>query len=249
MPENPFKPHTKIEQSDPRANEKLVTELLSGQEAAVYAKLNENTAEPLAGDLAGHALNKEEKEGVNEAKLLTSKKMIRIIKESGSPAILDTFFEGGVVPVTTSLELREALKDFSSAKMAYASADNGSLSNMAPGLNKMPLLPLDSFNFNTIILSHSKESSLQMTLEDTLTDIDNLDLRPATFAELIALAIVKPEFNKRSEYLIALGTTAAVKEDVLYFPILGWDGRTRLLTWGQWTGGWSSRRRLVCVPK
>ncbi len=78
--------------------------------------------------------------------------------------------------------------------------------------------------------------------------MNKLNLRPATLEEMIALGIVKPEFNKRSgTYLVGL-TKYSLGGDS-YVPGLNWNGDERELGRDGWALGWDDRSRFVCVRK
>ena len=65
---------------------------------------------------------------------------------------------------------------------------------------------------------------------------------------MIALGIVKPEFNKRGDiYLVGL-TKYALGGDSRV-PNLDWYGGERLLGGVGWGGGWDGDCRFVCVSK
>ena len=180
----------------------------------------------------------------NQKKLPQLLELAQHIKESGSPARPDMSFEGGIVTIDIS---EEKLKDTKTVLQSYKEADSSSPSWVwdewinAPYTK--PKLPLE-----TIILSYNKDTNTRESSDKIVSDMNRLGLRPATLEELIALGVIKPEFNKRSgSYLVEL--TKYSLDGGSYVPCVDWGGDERDLVGYEWGGRWIDRNRFVCVRK
>ncbi len=184
------------------------------------------------------------REEQNKKKFPQLIELAKSIKESGSPARPDMSFEGGIVTIDID---ETKLQDTKTALQSYKEADNSSLSYVwnewinAPYTK--PKLPLEA-----LILSYNKDTNIRESSDKIVADMNKLNLRPATLEEMIALGIVKPEFNKRSgTYLVGL-TKYSLGGDS-YVPGLNWNGDERELGRDGWALGWDDRSRFVCVRK
>lgn len=99
-----------------------------------------------------------------------------------------------------------------------------------------------------VILSYNKDPNIRTSSKKIIEDADKLGLRPATFAELVTLGIVMPDFNKRSEYLVGLGTEQLL-DGMLWVPCLRWDGDERSLDAVRCDSVWGERDRFLFVCK
>ena len=184
------------------------------------------------------------REEQNQKKLTQLIELAKNIKESGSPARPDLSFEGGIV----SVDIDEAkLKDIKTALQSHKEADNNSDSwawlEWINAPYTKPKLPLEA-----IILSYNKDTKVRESSDRIVEDMDRLNLRPATLEEMIALGIVKPEFNKRGDiYLV--GLTKYALGGVSRVPSLLWSGVRRRLGGDRWGVGWGGSFRFVCVSK
>lgn len=187
------------------------------------------------------------REAKNQAKLPQLIELAKNIKESGSSARPDMSFEGGIVSVTLDTE---KLKDRDTAFQSYENADSHSPSWIWSEWRKMKsyqapeTLPLEA-----IILSYNNDPKIRQSSDAIVADMEKMNLRPATIAELIALGIIKPGFNKRSDvYLVGLGTQESLGGNS-YVPVLSWGGDKRDLSRNRWSGEWNEHSRFVCVRK
>ena len=184
------------------------------------------------------------REEQNQKKLTQLIELAKNIKESGSPARPDLSFEGGIV----SVDIDEAkLKDIKTALQSHKEADNNSDSwawlEWINAPYTKPKLPLEA-----IILSYNKDTKVRESSDRIVEDMDRLNLRPATLEEMIALGIVKPEFNKRGDiYLV--GLTKYALGGVSRVPSLLGRGVRRRLGGDRWGVGWGGSFRFVCVSK
>ena len=187
------------------------------------------------------------REEKNKTKLPQLIELAKNLKESGSFARPDMSFEGGIVSIDID---REKLSTLHSALTSYEDADNHSPSYVWPEWRNMKsYTPPETTHLEVIILSYNNDRETREASESIVSDMDKAGLRPATIAELIALGLVNPEFNKRNDtYLVGLGT----KEVLGGFPcvpFLDWDVSRRSLDRGWWTDVWGERDRFVCVRK
>ncbi len=165
------------------------------------------------------------REEEHRGKLPQLVELAKHLKEAGSPAVPDLSFEGGIVSIDITPDLKENLKNWPSAKAAFEAADNGSLSWVYDGLREYPYTPLTATTLDVLILNHGNTTPKD---RDTMvTHLDTLGYRPLTLAELIALGVRRPDFNKRNEVLntykpVSLGGDAEA-------PCLDWLGSERYL--------------------
>ncbi|MCF7843572.1 hypothetical protein K9M47_01595 [Candidatus Gracilibacteria bacterium] len=184
------------------------------------------------------------REEINQKKLPQIIELAKSIKESGSPARPDMSFEGGIVNIDID---KEKLKDTKTALQSYKEADNNSphyiWNEWINAPYTKPKLPLEA-----IILSYNKDTNTRDSSDKIVADMSKLNLRPATLEEMIALGIVKPEFNKRSgTYLV--GLTKYSLDGVSRVPVLNWLGGRRFLDGNRWSFEWDGSIRFVCVRK
>jgi hypothetical protein len=163
------------------------------------------------------------REEQNKAKLPQFIELAKNIKESGSPARPDMSFEGGIVSIDID---QEKIKDLPTAFSSYEHADNKSPSWIWDEWRKMKSYKSpETAQLNAIILSYNNDPRTRQSSDKILADMDKMGLRPATIAELIALGIAKPEFNKRDDmYLVGLGTKE-VLDGGPHVPFLDWGVR------------------------
>ncbi len=187
------------------------------------------------------------REEQNKEKLPLLIELVQRLKETGSPARPDLSFECGIVPIDVNIE---KLKDLKTALQSYKDADNGSPSWIWNEWKNMQSYKApEATHLDVIILSYNNDPKARQSSDKTIHDMDRLNLRPATIAELIALGIVKPEFNKRNDtYLIGLGTKE-VLDGGPRVPNLYWDVGERGLRRSRWAGEWDELFRFVCVRK
>ena len=183
----------------------------------------------------------------NTSKLLQLIELAQRLKETGSPARPDLSFEGGIVRVDVP---KEKLKDLPTALQSYKDADNKSSPWVWDKWKKMTSYKApEATHLDVIILSYNADPTTRASSDKIVEDMDKAGLRPATIAELIALGITHPEFNKRADtYLVGLGTKE-VLGGCLCVPGLDWGGGERGLDRFRWTGGWSEHYRFVCLRK
>ncbi len=246
MPENPFNPVTQPEKTNPKANEKLVAELLSGEDAAAYAALNQKITEvPI--DTADHTLTEDEKGGVNEAKLITPEKIIELINESGSPAELDTTFEGGIV----SIDIPPDITDWKSAEAAFSAADNGSASGIWKGWKEKTWTSPETIHLYIIVLSYNVAPDTIKSGDEINADMDRIGLRPLTLEEMAIAGIQEPKFTKTSGKTF-FGLTEYVDHHCPYLgqsSVAGLSDVARFLGEDRWDTGWLEGDRFLCVRK
>ncbi len=242
MPENPFHPYTKIEESSPKANEKLVAELLSGEDAAAYAALgSKNSVEE--DDKADLVLSREEKLKI-EIGIITEE-IIDLLKESGTHATLDTSFEGGVVSIDVTPELQGQFTNWELAKAAFEAADNGSPSRIYNHFEIIPWKPPTNTHFDILVLNHGK--TITKERNTLVSHMETLGYRPLTVAELMLVGIARPDLIKRKEVLNSYEKHRV--DDMLVSPYLHWDGLRNLSVSGQFAPDWSEIHRFLFVRK
>jgi len=172
------------------------------------------------------------------------------LKEVGSPAVLDeSFGEKGIVSVDITPELREQLKNLSTALTAYEAADGGSPSYIWNEWRNMQTYEApQQQQFDAIILSYNNDETIRRSSEKIVADMDRAGVRPARFEELIALGITHPDLNKRNEYLVGLGTKESLV-GIPGVPSLNWIDGDRCLGWIRLTSEWGGHSRFVCLRK
>ncbi len=240
MPENPFNQQTPIEQSLPKANEKLVAELLSEEDAVAYATLNQKTAELLTEDM-NNVLTEEEGKEIVKARRVTPEEIIALLKESGSKAELDTSFEGGIV----SIDIPPDITDWATAAEAFKAADNGSPSHLWQELGKDNWTQPEAEHLDIIVLSYNNDPSIRQSSEAIVADMEHLGLRPLTVEEMLVAAILEPKFTKSDMQFV--GLTQYWCNFVFLYPRLwhGVGGRGLVGSNYEWGG----ENRFLCVRK
>ncbi len=124
------------------------------------------------------------------------------LKELGSPATIDTNIEGGVINLTLSPEILKALQSYDTAIEAYTKIPRTTEEVNDPfvyyELKNLPWNPLTYPNLEVLILNHGETKEIDRDL--FVIDMKALGYRPLHFSELVALALAKPDLNRRNEY-------------------------------------------------
>lgn len=180
-----------------------------------------------------------------DTRLDTPESIKKLLKEIGTPATLDESFEGGIIALEIDKKTLESLKTWDKAKDAYKKADNASPSWIWDELDNIPYTPPTSSSYGVLVLNHGETTPAQR--DKLVADLDKKGFRPLEFSELVALGIMKPEYNKRNEILntykkYSLGGDSQA-------PFLDWGGGERVLSAGGVSGGWVERGRFVFVRK
>jgi MoxR-like ATPase len=169
----------------------------------------------------------------------------QLLKDIGTPATLDTSFEGGVISLSIDQETIKALQTYDTAIQSYKDADGESASWVYDKLSEYPYMPLTIPSLDVLVLNHGKTTPQQ---RDTLvTTMDKADYRTLTLAELIALGITHPDLNKRSEVLNTYNPQNL--DGVLQTPCLNWGASERNVYAVDASNEWSERLRFLFVRK
>ncbi len=168
----------------------------------------------------------------------------KMLKDLGSPATLDTSFEGGIIHLEIDKELQEKLKDWEGAKKAYQEADNN-YAKIFTELDKIPYTAPINTNLDVLVLNPGLTTPEKR--DKLVEDMDKIGYRPLEFSELVTLGIIKPEHNKRNEALniykkYFLG-------DFPTAPFLRWDGVNRSLYVNSCAVNWGGWNRFLFVRK
>jgi hypothetical protein len=185
------------------------------------------------------------REEKNKEKLQKLLELAQAIKVSGSPARPDMSFEGGIVALKIDQKTLEALRTWNTAKVAYQNTDNQSPSWIWDKLDTIPYTAPKRANLDILVLNHGKTTPQER--DKLVEDLDTQGFRPLEFSELVALGILKPEYNKRNEVLntykkYSLGGGARV-------PYLSWGGEMRMLGAGWAVGEWIDGLRFLFVRR
>jgi len=168
------------------------------------------------------------------------------LKEIGSPAVLDeSFGEKGIVSIDITPELREQLKDWLTARATYEAADNGSPSYIWDALKDYSYEPPTTTSLDVVVLNHG--ATTPQDRDTMVSHMDSLGYRPLTLAELIALGVLKPELNKRSEILNTYKPHTLVGYSRT--PYLRWSGDNRALNVSFASDGWGGPSRFLFTRK
>ena len=212
-------------------------------EQALYAKKKELAIVKQDIKQAIHTLEKASKQKSPD-------EIDSLLKGLGSPASLDRSFEGGIVSLKITPELKVKLQSYDTAKEALKSADATTVS-IGSDMEKISKLPdiwtaITKDTLDILILNHPVDTTTQVTTEaerDILTEkMDKLGYRPLELSELIALGILKPEFTKdgRNEVLNSMKKYSLGGHD--HVPCLFRSGDERRLgadwspsDWGDWS--------------
>ena len=175
----------------------------------------------------------------------TPESIKKLLKEIGTPATLDESFEGGIIALEIDKKTLEALKTWDKAKDAYKKADNASPSWIWDELDNIPYTAPTSSSYGVLVLNHGETTPAQR--DKLVADLDKKGFRPLEFSELVALGIMKPEYNKRNEILNTYKKYSL--DGYSQSPYLIWDGDKRSLLAYDVSYDWDVHRRFVFVRK
>ncbi|TXI10249.1 MAG: hypothetical protein E6Q68_08535 [Polynucleobacter sp.] len=185
------------------------------------------------------------KEASPDAHKDTPESIKKLLKEIGTPATLDESFEGGIIALEIDKKTLEQLKTWGTAKKAYEAADNASPSWVWDQLDNIPYTLPTSSSLGVLVLNHGETTPQER--DKLVADLDKKGFRPLEFSELVALGIMKPEYNKRNEilntykkYTLGGGSQS---------PYLDWSGGKRVLDADGVSNDWNGHNRFVFVRK
>jgi hypothetical protein len=175
---------------------------------------------------------------------LTPKDVNRLLREVDSVAELDPTFEGGIIHVDIDPKIVDALKRRGAAYKAFREADSTRW-HIGGSLNDYPWQPLTETSLDVLVMNHGKTTPEEF---DTFVhSMDTMGYRPLTLAELMAVVIMKPEYNKRGEWL---GTYEKhMLDGSVWWPCAAWNGSQRVLETFPVDEGWVKHVRSLFVRK
>ena len=185
------------------------------------------------------------KEASPDVRKDTPESIKKLLKEIGTPATLDESFEGGIIALEIDKKTLESLKTWDKAKDAYEKADNASPSWVWPELDNIQYTAPTSSSLGVLVLNHGETTPQQR--DKLVEDLDKKGFRPLEFSELVALGIMKPEYNKRNEILNTYKKYSLVGYSLA--PFLNWGGGRRYLDALVVSNVWDERFRCVFVRK
>lgn len=185
------------------------------------------------------------KEASPDVRKDTPESIKKLLKEIGTPATLDESFEGGIIALEIDKKTLEALKTWDKAKDAYKKTDNASPSWVWDQLDNIPYTPPASSSYGVLVLNHGETTPEQR--DKLVADLDKKGFRPLEFSELVALGIMKAEYNKRNEILNTYKKYSLVGYSQA--PFLFWDGDRRYLSASGVSVDWDGLDRFVFVRK
>ncbi len=212
--------------------------------ATDFININENT-QVFCEDTKDKITFFDFREEKNKKKLSQLIELAKSIKESGSPARPDMSFEGGIINIEIDNKTLESLADWKSAKGAYEKADNSSPSWVWDEFDNLSYTKPTTTSLDIVVLNHG--STTPQERDKLVDDVDKAGFRALDFSELVALGIIKPELNKRSEYLITYKKYAL--DGISRAPYLDGDGDRRGLFAGRCGVDWLDRNRFLFVRK
>ncbi len=240
MSENPFNPKTKIEESNPRANKKLVAKILSEEDAAAYVTLNRETTDLHTLD---ETLTKAEVQDILKAKPATPESIIKLLRESESPAELDTSFKGGVV----SIENPPSIMDWKTAKAFFRAIDKGSEFHITEEWTDRVWNQPQMEHFNIIVLSYNNAPTIRQSYFAIIDDMERVGLRPLTVEEMAIAGALEPKFT-RKEHTYFVGLTSYTL-NAPCVPVLFQSSFERRLSYCNRDTPWNDDDRFLCVLK
>lgn len=174
------------------------------------------------------------------------------LKKGRSAAILDERFNSGIVSLDLDAAARSRLRDWPSAKMAFAEADESKPWFTGNKVDRVAYQPLTVSSLELIVVFYGKRT-LQKSSKKIVADILRCGYRPATFEELLAAAILQPSTFKVPGRVMALGTPLDIQagegwlsnlEDA-FVPYLGWVADQRTLGTASWISEWNEFDRFL----
>lgn len=121
-------------------------------------------------------------------------KIDKELKKLGSPARIDTDIEGGFINISLDSKDMEYLSTIDKALEKFESADT-TASWISDNFKKFPWDQIKNKNLNTVIINHGETTPTQR--DQMVKDMDQLGYRPATVAELTAIAIKRVDLFKK----------------------------------------------------
>jgi hypothetical protein len=185
------------------------------------------------------------REAKNQAKLPHLIELAEKLKETGSLAVPDLSFEGGIIDIQFD---PEKIKDRQSAWRSFKEADNNSPSYIWPEWEKGEWKPPEGNNIEIVVLSYNNDPNTRKSSDKIVADMDRLGFRPLTLEETTLAGILEPKFTKTSsKYFV--GLTQYTRVGSACVPNLYRDGGVRDLDGNGWDSEWNAWYCFLFVRK
>ncbi len=179
-----------------------------------------------------------------QGKLAQLVELSKSIKETGSKAVPDMSFLGGIVHARVS---KEYLKDRETAFEKFKGADTTPEYIWAEWA-KVSFKTPEKTGVDFVTFSYNQDMQTRGSSEKIVADMEKLGYRAPTFEEMILAGIAEPKFTKVSnKYFVGL-TKYQVGGGVCV-PLLYRLGGERALGRIGWGNEWDSRGRFLVVRK
>ncbi len=171
------------------------------------------------------------------------------LKELGSKATIDTNIEGGIFTIPLTSVILKSIRTYSTATEAYEgvtrSPDEVEKPTIEPKLAEFPWNPIAKYKLEVLVLEYGNVAPDDR--EQLMIDMKKLGYRPLHLSELFALALSKPDLNRRDESFMTYEKCSVKTLTFPMAPILIWSGSKRIVTVTQADGVWLSADRLLFV--
>ncbi len=239
MPENPFKPVKKIEDTDSGANKAVIGELIGETVAAQYESLDIQTRSKIHTD---DILSDEEKNVIQEHTYTPFDRLNEKLEKMGSRATIEESFEGGSLSLKIPKDIMEELQDWGTTKKAFKDADpmmprvDGTVESLIRDNPWQPPersdLPIVFICLDPVITTSSERTGL-------VSSMDVLGYRPLTLSEFIGLGIVRPDLTMQEEKMLVTYELHKVHSRGVEVVTLGKYEKRRALLFLNHDGDWN----------
>ena len=211
-----------------------------------FTELSQNT-EVFCEDTGSKLTLVDFREAKYQSKLPQLLELAQKLKETGSLAVPDLSFEGGIVPITYT---HETIRDRDTAFNHFENADGHSPSYIWPEWRKN----MDTWNLpqdgrlDIVVFSYNNDQNIRESSDRIVADVDSVGFRPLTLEEMTIAGIIEPKFTKTPDKYF-VGLTSYSRGGRSYVPNLWQNGDERWLSRSWWGSAWNGNDRFLCVRK
>jgi len=169
------------------------------------------------------------------------------LKERGSPAEVDTAFEGGKVSVILSPEVMKSLETYDTAILAWKGASN-TRTSVYDKLSEITWTPPANTALDVLILKHGETTSAERDL--LVSQMDSLGYRPLSFAELVGFTTMRPDLIENRQEILITCAKYTVGGD-LRVPGIDWSDEVEMRGISAYndSSAYNVEDRFLFVPK
>jgi hypothetical protein len=185
------------------------------------------------------------------------------LESLGGALKLDSRFSGGIFHVTLDKRLEQLFSSWDQIKTALINADKTRI-EFAENMQQFFLRSPSHNVFHLAVLAYK---NTELSSQQVLAALTNTGLKPALLEEMLAGAILSPEWLKPDGMvgrIVALGSPLQLGKDIfqnqygsnlpdfncptnILVPYMGWLAESRLLRSAGWLSEWNEHDRFVCT--